>query len=53
METKYIVKVNGSAVSQPLTKILAEEEIKHLHPNQQKLAELVPVTDTGKEMLFG
>jgi len=53
MEMKYIIKVNGNQVSQPLTKILAEEQMKHLHPNQQKLAELVPVTDGGKEMLFG
>jgi len=53
MEQKYIIKVNGSPVSAPLSKPLAEEQIKKLHPNQQNLAELVPVQDDGKEMLFG
>jgi len=53
MEQKYIVKVNGSTVSAPLSKVLAEQQIKNLHPNQQNLAELVPVQDDGKEALFG
>ena len=53
MEQKYVVKVNGNPMSSPMTKMLAEEYVKKLHANQQSLAEIVPVTDTGKEMLFG
>ena len=50
----YAVRVNGTIVgpkhSSPL---LAEAAITHLNEEQQSVAEVVPVTADGKELLLG
>ena len=51
--TYYIVKVNGVAISQPTTRELAEEQKNKLPESSKKLAEVVPATCDGKEILFG
>ena len=53
MEQKYVVKVSGTAMSLPLSRTLAEQYINNLQPNQQPLAEIVPVSEAGKEILLG
>jgi len=53
-ETKYAVKVNGEIVSPPYaTPGGAEDMIKLLSEAHQSIAEVVPVTPEGKELLFG
>lgn len=53
-ETKYVVKVNGAIVS-PMyaTPHLAEDAVKMLKEEHQAIAEIVPVTANGQEVLFG
>lgn len=52
-EVKYVVKVNGVVRTAPLRKVLAEATIATLPVDEQPLAELVPVTSDGQEILFG
>lgn len=53
-QVKYVVKVNGRIVSVPFTsRHLAEGHISHLPESQQGIAEIVPVTDKGREILLG
>ena len=53
-ETRYAVKVNGQIVS-PLyvTPNGAEDMIKLLSEAHQSIAEVVPCTPDGQELLFG
>jgi hypothetical protein len=53
-QLKYVIKVNGTTVSIPFaTKMLAEQFIASLPKEQQPIAEVVPVTNEGKELLLG
>lgn len=53
-ETKYVVKVHGNICSPPYpTPSLAEDMIKLLSEEHQAIAEIVPVTSDGKEILLG
>lgn len=49
----YVVKVNGVAVTPPTTQALAEAKRAELPKESQHLAEVVPVTTDGKQILFG
>lgn len=52
--TRYVVKVNGITLS-PIyfTEATAQQFILNLSQEQQKLAEVVIVSQDGKELLFG
>lgn len=53
-QTKYVVKVQGRVVSAPqASRNLAEAFILNLPVDQRSLAEVVPVSDQGKELLLG
>lgn len=53
-ETHYAVKVNGVLVTQPYTsKTLAEHALFNLPATQQETAQVVPVSQDGKEILLG
>ncbi len=53
-QVRYVIKINGQTVSVPFaSKMLAEQHIGNLPQDQQLLAEIVPVTDNGKQILFG
>lgn len=53
-QVKYVIKVNGKVVSIPFTsKMLAEQHINNLPQDQQIIAEVVPVTEDGRQILFG
>lgn len=53
-EAKYVIKANGVIVSIPFnSKILAEQHIENLPQDLRSIAEVVPVTPDGKEILFG
>ncbi len=52
-QINYVVKVNGVAVTAPTSKAIAEQHKAALPGDSQKLAEVVPVTSDGKEVLFG
>ena len=50
----YVVKVNGAAVSPRFSSHqLAEMQITHLEEAHQLIAEVVPVTADGKDLLLG
>lgn len=50
----YVIKVRGQVVSIPYTSpTLAEQNISLLSPEHQMIAEVVPVTEDGKEILLG
>jgi len=50
----YVVKVNGVAVSTRFTERMMAEMAKNNLPEEQKmLAEVVPVTTDGKQVLLG
>ena len=49
----YVVKVNGVAISSPTTRSLAEQQKLNLPTESQALAEIIPVTSEGKQVLFG
>jgi len=51
-EVQYIVKVNGVAITAPTTKELAEQQKMGLPEASKVLAEVVPVTNDGKQILF-
>ena len=51
---EYVLKVNGVAVSGTFTDKMACEMAKLNLPEEQRmLAEVVPVTSDGKQVLFG
>jgi len=53
-EIKYVVRVNGVTVSIPFSsRMLAEQHVGNLPTEQQSLAEVVPVTPAGQELLLG
>lgn len=53
-QPKYVIKVNGRTVSVPFpSKFLAEQHLGNLPKDQQAIAEIVPVTAGGQEILFG
>lgn len=50
----YVVRVNGQNVSERFeNRVIAEMEKQKLDPEQQKLAEVVPVTADGAQLLLG
>lgn len=50
----YALKVNGQIVSRPVTNpVLLEQQKDLLPPEKRGLAEIVSVTESGKELLFG
>jgi hypothetical protein len=55
-ETRYAVKVNGKVVTQPFTtQTLSEHALlsMYLSEDQRLLAQVVPVTPDGREILLG
>lgn len=53
-QIRYVIKVNGQTVSVPFaTKMLAEQHLGNLPQEQQVVAEIVIVTEEGKQVLFG
>lgn len=53
-QTFYAVMVNGKLVSpRYATSALAEDKIKHLSEEHQVIAEVVPVTNNGQQILLG
>lgn len=50
----YVLRVNGQDISQKYeNQMLAEVEKRKLPPETQPLAEVVPVTANGQQLLFG
>jgi len=50
----YVVRVNGVAVSTPFNERMMAEMAKNNLPEEQKMiAEVVPVTADGKQLLLG
>lgn len=50
----YVVKVNGTAVSTPFNERMMADMAKNDLPEEQKMiAEVVPVTADGKQLLLG
>jgi hypothetical protein len=50
----YVVRVNGQDMSVPFSSAqMAEMEKAKLPPDTQMIAEVVPVTSDGKELLLG
>ena len=50
----YVIKVKGQTVSIPYSSpSLAEQNISLLAPEHQLIAEVVPVTQDGREILLG
>jgi hypothetical protein len=53
-EVKYVVRVKGTIVSIQFTsQAVAEQHIANLPLDQQMIAEVVPVTGAGQELLLG
>lgn len=52
-ELKYRVIVNGTILNESNTLTLAEHFIRTLTQEQQALAEIVPISKNGKQILFG
>ena len=50
---KYNVVVNGVVRRASVPKIVAENYIRTLSVNEQSQTSIVPVTNDGKEILFG
>lgn len=52
-QLKYAIKINGKVVSILFTsKMLAEQHLNNLPQEQQMIAEVVPVTKDGRQILF-
>lgn len=50
----HALKLNGKLISRPISNVaLLEQQRDLLPPDQKNLAEIVPVTEDGKEILFG
>lgn len=52
-QVSYVVKVNGVAISTPTSRALAEQQKNNLPEESRLLAEVVPVTSDGNQILFG
>ena len=53
-QLQYAVKVNGHTVKVLPSRQLAEAAILSLPPDQQRIAEILPIQqNTGKELLLG
>jgi len=53
-QLRYVVMVSGQEVSpRYATPQAAESMIQHLSEAHQSIAEVVPVTDTGNQLLLG
>lgn len=53
-QVRYVIEVNGQTVSVPFaTKMLAEQHLGNLPQDQQIIAKIVPITESGKQILFG
>lgn len=52
-ELKYVIKVNGKVRTVPLLRQLAEDALQNLPEDERVIAELVPVTSGGQELLLG
>lgn len=53
-QTQYAIRVNGRVVASNLpSRQLAEATLLNLPPEQRALAEIVPMTAEGKQVLFG
>lgn len=53
-QVRYVIKVKGQNVSVPFaTKMLAEQHLGNLPQEQQTIAEIVIVTEDGKQILLG
>jgi hypothetical protein len=50
---KYQVKLNGQILNEAPSKLLAEQFITTLAKEQQQQAVIVPVTESGQQVLFG
>jgi hypothetical protein len=51
---QYVIKVNGVPVSAPFgDKMLAEMAKNNLPEEQRMIAEVVPITTDGKQILLG
>ena len=50
---KYQVVVNGSVLAERSSKHLAESFISQLTTEQQNIANIVPITSDGKQILLG
>jgi hypothetical protein len=50
---KYRVVVEGRTLNESFTQQLAEQFIATLAPEQRTLAEIIPVTGDGKQVLMG
>jgi len=50
---KYQVKLNGKVLTEAPSKALAEQFIMTLVENQRHNAQIVPITEGGKQILFG
>ena len=50
----YVIRVNGAAVSDRFeNSMLAEMEKQNLPEEMKRIAEIIPVTSDGKQMLLG
>jgi len=52
-EVKYVVKVQGTVRSAPLPRHLAETFVGSLPVEEQGIAQIVPTTSGGQEILLG
>lgn len=53
-QVKYVIKVNGNIVSPAFAdRMVAEMRKSELPPETQMVAEVVPVTEDGRQVLFG
>lgn len=50
---KYVIKVRGQVRSSPLPRSLAEAAMANLPVDERTIAELVPITTDGRELLLG
>jgi hypothetical protein len=52
-EMKFVIKVNGQVRTKPLLRTLAETALQNLPEDERVVAEIVPVTSSGQELLLG
>lgn len=52
-EMKFVIKVNGQVRTKPLLRTLAETALQNLPEEERSVAEIVPVTPSGQELLLG
>lgn len=51
-EIMYVIVVNGQQMTQPNTRSLTEQQLHLLNEDQQKVAQIIPVTSKGKQVLM-